>query len=113
MLDGNSAALRDHTQRQYFIDCVFARQEPVAREQLAREAREKIPATAVSLGDVWDELLRTERDPEIEAALTHDMDYQVGRLLRSVRDELLTQQREKYIEDHLEDRVWELENARG
>ena len=95
MIDGNTAALRNHEQRQYYIDSVFARLEKIARAELVLEAREKITADQVTLDDIWDHLLGSRRQPEIELALSHDLDMEVGRLLRSVRDEIVAQRDRK------------------
>lgn len=113
MLDGNTAALRDHEQREYFVDGVFARNEKQAREELAHESLEKITADQVTLDDIWDHLLGTRRQPEIELALSHGLDFEVGRLLRGVRDEIVNGRRAAWIEKHLKDRVWALANGDG
>ena len=111
MLDGNTAALRSHEQRQYYVDGVFARHEADARQDLADEACEKITADQVTLDDVWDELLGDRRQPELELALAHDLDMEVGRLLRGVRDEIVAKRRVKYVKDNIEQRVWDMENG--
>ena len=111
MLDSNTIALRDHQQRQYYIDSVFARYEREVCDELTEEATRKITAAEITLDDVWDALLGSRRQPELELALSHDMDSEVGRLLRGVRDEIVARRRAKYVEDHLKERVWEMENG--
>lgn len=114
MLDGNTAALRDHEQREHFVEAVFRTYEKQARLELVAEALTKVTAEQVRIGDVWDELLERDADlVAIEAALSLDQVLEAGRVLARARDRVLKSRRDAYVEDHLEDRVWELHNAPG
>lgn len=114
MLDGNSAALRDHEQRTNFVDGVFRLYEATARRELVAESLTKITAEQVHITDVWDELLDEDADvAAAQAALSLDQVLETGRVFARARDRILKRRRDAYIEDHLEERVWELHNAPG
>lgn len=112
MLDGNTAALRSEEERQSFVDAVFARHESDAEQQLKQEAVAKFTVQGITLDDLFDHLCGGHRlQVEIELALANDDALQLLRMFQTARDEILEERRDAWIQDHLEDRVWDLHHG--
>lgn len=111
MLDGNTAALRDHDQRQSFIDSVFASHQAEAARQLREEAAQKFPEADVSVGATYDEILG---DPKAEPALAMAVDLDDAleclRLLKVARTQAAAATRARWVSEHVEERVWLIYN---
>lgn len=89
---------------------VFKTFEPKAREQLGQEVLIRIKAMDVTVEQLFDHLCGKRMSNDFMLALEADDSLEVVRLLKAAREEVVAQLRQGWIEEMVEDRVWDLYN---
>lgn len=106
--DAIAQSVRTEEDRDSLRVHVFKTFEPKAREQLAQEVAIRIKPSDITIEQLFDRLCGKRVSNDFMLALESDDSIEVVRLLKAVREEVVTELRQDWIEEMVEDRVWDL-----